>query len=118
MSDSLIDNFQRKQRFRKAFQDYWAVCAILHRRNDLAQLIAWAKTKRLEKPEAYYWFLLSEEEQRLWRCERRNPRVTQVAKFLVTLSGLLNRPIQNRYRKGYAAATGIAALSISRLSHE
>jgi len=106
MPDSLLKQYQQRSTIRTALDTYWSVCQTLQRRDDLAQLIQWATRKRLSKPRSLYQHLLVQEEQRLWRYERRAPQVTTLAKLLVGLNALLNPVPKSRYRPGYAASYG------------
>jgi len=103
MPDSLLKQYQHYNSLQTSLDTYWSACHLLHRRNDLAQLVRWAKRKRLAKPRNLYQYLLLQEEQRLWRYEHRAPFITSFAKFLVGLSDLLNPTSKHKYRRGYAA---------------
>lgn len=102
MPDSLLKQYKQQNNLHQFASDYWTICGILNRKNDLEQLVAWAIRKRLAAPRQLYQRLLIDEDNRLWKYERRSPLATRLAQFAISLNTLLN-PQQSRYVKGYAS---------------
>ena len=90
MSQSLLKQYQYRNRLRTFLADYWNTCGVLHRRNDLEQLIDWAKRKRFAGVCRAYTQRLIDEENRLWRLERRSPFATQLASIAVSINTFLS----------------------------
>lgn len=103
MSTSRLINFWRYQGLILSFREYQAVCATLHRQNDLTQLIQWATRKSLSKPKDFYLYLLAQEELQLLQYTYRCPRIILLAKIVTTLNAILNPIDRDRYKRGYAS---------------
>jgi hypothetical protein len=102
MRDSLLKGYNQYYFIRQFFSDYWMSCGVLNRKRDLEQLIQWAERKRISGVQRWYQTLLLDEEQRLWKYERRSPLAVQIAYIGTTLSQILNQFSQTGYYKGYA----------------
>lgn len=94
--DITVFHFLRERR-----TQFSAVVRTLHRYDELVDLIAWAKRKRLYKPLYCYQSRLEDEEKRLFRATVRTPRLVQLASIIHCFKKqLLPSP---RYYRGYAA---------------
>lgn len=102
MPDSLLKQYKQQNTLNQFFSDYWTLCGVLNRKNDLEQLIRWTTRKRLTAPRRLYERLLIDEENRLWKYERRSPLACTLARIAVSLNALLNPTPKYRYTKGYA----------------
>lgn len=81
---------------------FWTIFHKLARRDDLENLVAWARRKRLAGPARYYDFLLTETVIELNRYALRDHKRYLWANRLYTLHRLFN-PSREKHSSGAAA---------------
>lgn len=95
-NDITTFHFLRERR-----SQFSAIVRTLQCYDELVDLIAWAKRKRLYKPLSCYQNRLEDEANRLFRATVRTPRLVQLASIVHCFKKqLLPTP---RYYRGYAA---------------
>jgi len=100
MPVSILRQYQQNS-FSVFCSTYWAVCGLLHRKQDLEQLTSWATRKKLNRPRQFYTHRLIDIDQRLWHWQRRAPFASSVAEFAVSFASAFAS--KKEFCKGYAS---------------